>query len=101
MAQVRELVTELGTEGLTYCCGAVGWGGRRGGERGSCNQPGTTGQRGREGTGGIGEGGRGPEGTGGDGRGRGGPDPYLGSGRTTFLLARAAGAALLFSMAIR
>lgn len=30
-----------------------------------------------------------------------GPEQYLGSGRATFLLARAAGAVLLFSMAIR
>lgn len=76
-------------------------------------------QRGQEGTGGNwrGRGGRGEgegedqEGSGrdlrgrerteGDWIGRRGPEQYLGSGRTTFLLARAAGAVLLFSMAIR
>ena len=44
---------------------------------------------------------RGRERTEGDWIGRRGPEQYLGSGRTTFLLARAAGAVLLFSMAIR
>lgn len=80
----------------------------------------SSGQRGRgywRGVGGTEEE-KGPEGPGGDYRelesaggggedqgevwkGPRGPEPYLGSGRTTFLLARAAGAALLFSMAIR